>query len=439
MTENTRTLVDVSPPGSDEPPEALPPLTPAEQDTVRELVRQARASGTSLTGPGGLLKQLTKMVVEAALDEEMSEHLGYDKGDQAGRNRGNSRNGKRSKTVVTDNAGAVEIVVPRDREGTFEPVIVPKRARRLSDLDAVVLSLSAKGLTTGEISAHFADVYGADVSKDTVTRITDRVIDEMQAWWARPLEPVYAAVFIDAIVVKVRDGQVRNRPVYAAIGVDLAGHKDILGMWAGDGDGESAKFWFAVLTDLKARGVKDVFFVVCDGLKGLPDSVTAVFPRAIVQTCLIHLIRGTFRYASRRYWDELSKDLKPIYQAPTADAAAAALDDLDRKWGARYPAIIRLWRTAWDEFIPFLDYDLEIRRVICSTNAIESLNARFRRAIRARGHFPNEQSAMKTLYLVVRSLDPKGTGQTRWAMRWKPALNAFAITFADRMPAAENN
>jgi len=219
----------------------------------------------------------------------------------------------------------------------------------------------------------------------------------MQAWWARPLEPVYAAVFIDAIVVKVRDGQVRNRPVYAAIGVDLAGHKDILGMWAGDGDGESAKFWFAVLTDLKARGVKDVFFVVCDGLKGLPDSVTAVFPRAIVQTCLIHLIRGTFRYASRRYWDELSKDLKPIYQAPTADAAAAALDDLDRKWGARYPAIIRLWRTAWDEFIPFLDYDLEIRRVICSTNAIESLNARFRRAVRARGHFPNDQSAMKCL------------------------------------------
>jgi len=439
MTENAMTLVDVSPPGSGEPPEELPPLTAAEQDTVRELVRQARASGTSLTGPGGLLKQLTKMVVEAALDEEMSEHLGYDKGDQAGRNRGNSRNGKRSKTVVTDNAGAVEIVVPRDREGTFEPVIVPKRARRLSDLDAVVLSLSAKGLTTGEISAHFADVYGAEVSKDTVTRITDRVIDEMQAWWARPLEPVYAAVFIDAIVVKVRDGQVRNRPVYAAIGVDLAGHKDILGMWAGDGDGESAKFWFAVLTDLKARGVKDVFLVVCDGLKGLPDSVTAVFPRAIVQTCLIHLIRGTFRYASRRYWDELSKDLKPIYQAPTADAAAAALDDLDRKWGARYPAIIRLWRTAWDEFIPFLDYDLEIRRVICSTNAIESLNARFRRAIRARGHFPNEQSAMKTLYLVVRSLDPKGTGQTRWAVRWKPALNAFAITFADRMPAAENN
>jgi putative transposase len=280
-------------------------------------------------------------------------------------------------------------------------------------------------------------VYGADVSKDTVTRITDRVIEEMAAWWARPLEPVYAAVFIDAIMVKVRDGQVRNRPVYAAIGVDLAGHKDILGRWAGDGDGESAKFWFAVLTDLKARGVKDVFFVVCDGLKGLPDSVNAVFLQAIVQTCIIHLIRGTFRYASRMYWDELSRDLKPIYQAPSAAAAETALDRLDEKWGARYPAIIRLWRNAWSEFIPFLDYDLEIRRVICSTNAIESLNARFRRAVRARGHFPNEQSAMKTLYLVVRSLDPKGTGQTRWAVRWKPALNAFAITFSDRMPAAE--
>ena len=277
-------------------------MTAAEQETVRELVRQARASGTALTGPGGLLKQLTKMVVEAALDEEMSEHLGYDKGAPEGRNRGNSRNGRRSKTVVTDNAGPVEIVVPRDRDGTFEPVIVPKRARRLSDLDAVVLSLSAKGLTTGEICAHFADVYGADVSKDTVTRIgsADRVIEEMAAWWARPLEAVYAAVFIDAIMVKVRDGQVRNRPIYAAIGVDLAGHKDILGMWAGDGDGESAKFWFAVLTDLKARGVKDVFFVVCDGLKGLPDSVNAVFPLATVQTCIIHLIRGTFRYASRQ-------------------------------------------------------------------------------------------------------------------------------------------
>ncbi len=410
----------------------------AEIEAARELVRQARDRGVSLTGPQGLLKALTKTVIETALDEEMAEHVGYDKHAAEGRNRGNSRNGKRTKTVLTDACGQVDIEVPRDRDGTFEPVIVKKRQRRLSEVDEVVLSLYAKGLTTGEISAHFADVYGAEISKDTVSRITDRVIEEMQVWWNRPLERVYAAIFIDAIMVKIRDGQVGNRPIYAAIGVDLAGHKDILGMWVGDGDGESAKFWLAVLTELKNRGVADAFFVVCDGLKGLPDSVNTVWPQATVQTCIIHLIRGSFRYASRRYWDELSRDLKPIYTAASAAAAAAALDELDDKWGSRYPAMIRLWRNAWTEFIPFLDYDVEIRRVICSTNAIESLNARYRRAVKARGHFPTTQAALKCLYLVTRSLDPKGTGQTRWAVRWKPALNAFAITFADRMPAAEN-
>lgn len=430
----TETLVDVSPSSK----EAEPQPSVEELDAARELVRQARARGVALTGPDGLLKALTKTVIESALDEEMSEHLGYDKHDPSGRNLANSRNGKRSKTVLTGTVGEVDLEVPRDRDGTFEPVIVKKRQRRVSDVDEIVLSLYAKGLTTGEISAHFGQIYGASVSKDTVSRITDRVIEEMQAWSARPLEAVYAAVFIDAIMVKIRDGQVGNRPVYAAIGVDLDGHKDILGMWAGDGDGESAKFWMAVLTELKNRGVKDVFFVVCDGLKGLPSSVNTVWPMATVQTCIIHLIRGTFRYASRKYWDELSRDLKPIYQGVNADAAAAALEGLEEKWGKQYPAMIRLWRNAWAEFIPFLDYDLEIRRVICSTNAIESLNARYRRAVKARGHFPTEQAAMKCLYLVTRSLDPKGTGQTRWAVRWKPALNAFAITFADRMPAAED-
>jgi transposase-like protein len=430
----TEKLVDMSPStkaASQQPSEE-------ELETARELVRQARTRGVALTGPQGLLKTLTKTVIETALDEEMSEHLGYDKHEPVGRNLGNSRNGKRSKTLLTDSSGDVQIDMPRDRDGTFEPVIVKKRQRRLTDVDEIVLSLYAKGLTTGEISAHFEQIYGAAVSKDTVSRITDKVLEEMQAWSNRPLERVYAAVFIDAIMVKVRDGQVGNRPVYAAIGVDLDGHKDILGMWAGDGDGESAKFWMAVLTDLKNRGVADVFFVVCDGLKGLPNSVNTVWPMAIVQTCIIHLIRGSFRYASRKYWDELSKDLRPIYTATGADAAAAALEALDEKWGTKYPAMIRLWRNAWSEFIPFLDYDVEIRKVICSTNAIESLNARFRRAVKARGHFPTEQAAMKCLYLVTRSLDPKGTGQTKWAVRWKPALNAFAITFADRMPAAED-
>src|SRR5215213_1252724 len=253
----------------------------------------------------------------------MAEHLGYDKHALEGRNLGNSRNGKRAKTVLTDSCGEVEIEVPRDRDGSFAPQLVKKRQRRLSDVDQVVLSLYAKGLTTGEISAHFAEVYGASVSKDTVSRITDRVLEEMQGWWARPLEKVYAAVFIDAIVVKIRDGQVRNRPVYAAIGVDLDGHKDILGMWAGDGGGESAKFWMAVLTELRNRRIVDVFFLVCDGgLKGLPDSVNAVWPRTVVQTCLIHLIRNTFRYASRKYWERLAADLKPIYQAVNAEVAA---------------------------------------------------------------------------------------------------------------------
>ena len=408
----------------------------AEQQAAIELVRMAREQGLSLTGPGGLLKQLTKTVIETALGEEMTEHLGYEKHDPAGAGTGNIRNGTRAKTVLTEATGHVDIDVPRDRAGTFEPQIVRKRQRRLNGVDEIVLSLYAKGLTTGEISSHFAEIYGASVSKETISRITDKVIEEMQSWQARPLDPVYVAIFIDAIVVKIRDGQVANRPIYAAIGVTLAGEKDILGLWAGTG-GEGAKFWMSVLTDLRNRGVKDVFFVVCDGLKGLPEVVSNVWPLSTVQTCIIHLIRNTFRLASRRDWDALKRDVKPIYTAVNAAAARAALDELTQTWGTRYGAIVRLWNNAWDEFIPFLDYDPEIRAVICSTNAIESLNARYRRAIKARGHFPTELAAMKCLYLVTRSLDPTGTGRARWTMRWKPALNAFAITFADRFPAAE--
>jgi len=408
-----------------------------EQQAAVELVRLAKERGLSLTGPDGLLKQLTKTVIETALGEEMTEHLGYEKHDPAGAGTGNVRNGSRAKTVLTEASGHVEVEVPRDRAGTFEPQIVKKRQRRLNGVDEIVLSLYAKGLTTGEISAHFEQIYGASVSKETISRITDKVVEEMNDWAARPLDSVYAAVFIDAIVVKVRDGQVANRPFYAAIGVSLEGERDILGLWAGTG-GEGAKFWMAVLTDLRNRGVKDSFFVVCDGLKGLPEVVSNIWPAAIVQTCIIHLIRNTFRLTSRKYWDELKRDLKPIYTAVNATAARAAFDDLAEKWGQRYPAVVRLWDNAWAEFIPFLDYDVEIRRVICSTNAIESLNARYRRAVRARGHFPNEQAALKCLYLVTRSLDPTGRGRARWTMRWKPALNAFAITFADRFPAAED-
>ena len=376
-----------------------------------------------------MLTGLTKTVWRPP-EAEITDHLGYDKHDPMGRNGQNSRNGVRPKTVLTE-IGPVQIEVPRDREGTFEPRIVRKRQRRLDGVDQIILSLSARGLTTGEIAAHFGEVYGATVSKDTISKITDKVLEDMTEWRNRPLDKVYPVVFIDAIMVKVRDGQVTNRPVYVAIGVTCNGERDILGLWAGDG-GEGAKFWLSVLTEIKNRGVQDVCIVVCDGLKGLPESVTTTWPLTIVQTCVIHLLRNTFRYASRKYWDELSKDLRPIYTSSTEASALARFDEFAEKWGAMYPAVIKLWRSAWTEFVPFLDYDVEIRRIICTTNSIESINARYRRAIRARGHFPTEQAALKCLYLVTRSLDPTGRGKgpagfgllsrswaaRNWVMRW---------------------
>ncbi|MBN9748545.1 IS256 family transposase [Amycolatopsis sp. A1MSW2902] len=418
----------VSPRKRDEKAARLSP----EQAAAAAMVAEAKARGLALTGPDGLLKLFTKNVLETALNEEMTEHLGHEKNQAVSdRESTNVRNGTRSKTVISDAAGEVRVEVPRDRESTFEPQIVKKRQRRLADVDEIVLSLHAKGMTAGEISAHFGEIYGASVSKETISRITDKVVAEMQEWASRPLDAIYAAVFIDAIHVKVRDGQVANRPVYAAIGVTVDGQKDVLGLWMGVG-GEGAKFWMSVLVDLKNRGVRDVFFLVCDGLKGLPETVANVWPQTIVQTCIVHLIRNTFRLAARQNWDEIKRDIKPIYTAPNPDAALSALDELEEKWGKKYSAMVRLRRNAWEEFVPFLDYDVEIRGMICSTNAIESLNARYRRAIRARGHFPTEQAAMKCLYLVTRSLDPTGTGRARWTMRWTPVINAFAITFGDR-------
>lgn len=400
-----------------------------EQQIAEQLLAQANEQGVSLVGPGGLLAGLTKTVLETALEAEMTEHLGYEK--HAVTDSVNARNGTRSKTVLTE-VGAVEIEVPRDREGSFEPKIVKKRQRRLDGIDEIVLSLTARGLTTGEVAAHFDDVYGASVSKDTISKITDKVIEEMTEWQNRPLDRVYPVVFIDAIVVKVRDGQVRNKPLYVAVGVTTAGERDILGIWAGDG-GEGAKFWLGVLTEIKNRGVEDVCIVVCDGLKGLPESINTTWELAVVQTCIIHLIRNTFKFASRKYWDQIARDLRPVYTAPTEEAARARFEEFAEKWATMYPAIRMLWENAWSEFIPFLDYDVEIRRIICSTNAIESLNARYRRAVRARGHFPNDAAALKCLYLVTRSLDPTGRGRARWVTRWKPALNAFAITFEGRI------
>jgi putative transposase len=399
---------------------------------AQELVERARSEGAALVGPGGLLSGLTKTVLETALEAELDEHLGYPKHAVAGNNSGNSRNGTRAKTVLTD-VGPVEIEVPRDREGSFEPQIVAKRQRRLPGVDELVISLAAKGLTTGEVSAHLAEVYGAEVLRDTVSRITDRVVDELGEWQSRPLDSVYPVVFIDAIHVKIRDGKVTNRPVYSVVGVTVNGERDNLGLWVGDG-GEGPKYWHQVLSEILNRGTQDVCIVVCDGLRGLPDVIADIWPRAIVQTCVLHLIRNTFRYASKADWAAVAKDLRPIYTAPTEHAAADRLDELAEKWGERYPAIVRLWRNAWAEFVPFLAYSAEIRAVLYSTDAIESLHARFRRPVRARGHFPNEQAALKCLYLTVRSLDPTGRGRARWMNRWKAALNAFAVTFEDRIP-----
>jgi putative transposase len=408
--------------------------TATDEQLIALLVDRARGDGLKLIGEGGLLQQLTKRVLESALEGEITDHVGYDKHDPAGKGTGNSRNGTRTKTVLTD-VGPVEVRVPRDVAGTFEPQIVRKRQRRLSGVDELVLSLSARGLTHGEIAAHLAEVYGAEVSKQTISTITDKVIDGMTEWQNRPLDPVYPVVFIDAINVKIRDGKVANRPIYLAMAVTVDGHRDILGLWAGDG-GEGAKHWLHVLTELKNRGVADVLMLVCDGLKGLPEAVEAVWPRTIVQTCVIHLLRNSFRYAARQDWEKIARALKPVYTAPTEDAATERFLEFGEAWGRKYPAIVKLWEDAWAEFVPFLAFDVEIRKVICSTNAIESVNARIRKAVRARGHFPNEQAALKCVYMALMSLDPTGNGRRRWTIRWKAPLNAFQIAFEGRLTPA---
>ena len=403
------------------------------EELAAELLARADGDAMRLVGPGGLLADLTRRVLESALEAEMTEHVGYEPYDPAGHHSGNSRNGTRTKTVITD-IGPVSIDVPRDRDGSFEPVMVPKRKRRLGGVDQLVLSLSAKGLTHGEISAHLEEIYGAKVSKETVTRITDGVLETMVEWQNRPLDAIYPVMFVDALHVKIREGQVANRPIYVAIGVTVDGERDILGLWAGEG-GEGAKYWAHVLTEIKNRGTKDVCILVCDGLTGLPDAVSSVWPQTIVQACVVHLIRNSFRYASRRDWPELAKDLKPIYTAATEAAALERLAEFAGRWEAKYPAIIRLWESAWAEFVPFLSFDPEVRAVIYTTNAIESVNARIRKAVKARGHFPNEQAALKCVYLAVMSLDPTGRGRQRWSNRWKGALNAFTVAFPDRIIA----
>jgi len=404
--------------------------------TVAQLAGQAREQGVQLLGSGGLSRQLTKRFLEAALDAEMDDHLGYGKHEPAGRNGANSRNGKRGKTLLTD-IGPVDIEVPRDRDATFAPAIVAKRQRRLSGIDNLVISLSAKGLTTGEVVAHLAEVYGTQTSKETISHITEKVMDSFAEWQARPLDAVYPVVFLDAIHVKIRDGAVANRPIYVALAVTVDGGRDILGLWAGDG-GEGAKFWLKVLTDIKNRGVTDVCMAVVDGLKGFPDAINEVWPQTVVQSCIIHLIRASLRYASKADWGPIAKDLRLVYTAPTEQAALDAFAEFSTKWEKKYPAITRLWTNAWAEMVPFLSFDTEIRKIVCSTNAIESINSRIRRAVNARGHFPTEAAALKVVYMAIIGLDPTGRGTARWSNRWKAALNAFDIAFDGRVSAGRH-
>ena len=405
------------------------------EEAIGRLAAEARAQaaegGLKLLGSDGLLRSITKQIIEAALEAELAEHLEAGAGS-------NERNGRRAKKIATE-VGPVEVMVPRDRAGSFAPGVVRKSSRRTTGIDEMVISLIGKGLTTGEVAAHLNEVFGIETSKDTVSAITDRVLESMADWRTRPLDPVYPVLVIDAVHVKIRDGHAANRAVYVAIAVTVDGYREIPGLWCGDG-GEGAKTWLATLTELRNRGVKDVCMVLCDGLPGLPEAVGRVWPQAVVQRCIIHLLRNTYQYASKRDWAAPAKDLKPVYTAPGAEAAMDRFPEFQEVWEARYPAIIRLWERAWPEVVPFLSSDTEIRKLISTTNAVESINARLRRAANASGHFPTDTAALKRLYLAILSLDPAGTARQRRSNKWKAALNAFEITFDGRLhPEADRS
>jgi len=382
-----------------------------------------------LFGQDGLLKELSKRFMERLLEMEMSNHLGYMKHAVEGHNSGNSRNGKGKKTVKTGN-GEIEISVPRDRLSEFEPILVGKRQSHLKGLDEQVLSLYARGMTVRDIQSHLSELYGTEISRDLISTMTDGVLEEVAEWRNRPLDKVYPIVFIDGFVAKCRlDGRVSNRAVYVIYGITLEGQKEVLGLYLGENEG--AKFWLQVLTELKNRGVKDVFILCADGLKGLPESVEATFPQAIFQTCIVHMVRYSLSYVPYQEKKAVAADLKNIYRSSTVGQAAQALDDFESIWGDKYPAIVKSWRQNWEKVTPFLDFPIEIRRVIYTTNIVESLNATLRKAVRNRGHFPTEDSLLKVLYLAIRGVSKKWTMPIR---EWKQALNRFAIMFPERLP-----
>jgi putative transposase len=383
-----------------------------------------------LLGEEGLFRQLKKALLERALGAELSDHLGYEKGDAAGRGTGNSRNGFSDKTVLTDD-GEVALEVPRDRAGTFEPKIVPKGARRLEGFDDRIVSLYARGLSVREIQGHLKELYGVEVSPDLISRVTDAVLEEVREWQNRPLDQVYPVVFFDALRVKIRDeGLVRNKAVYIALAFTADGEKEVLGLWIEQTEG--AKFWLKVMNELKSRGVGDILIAVVDGLNGFPDAIEAVFPKTLVQTCIIHLIRNSLAFVSWKDRRQVVPDIKAIYQAETAEAAADRLADFEARWGGRYPAIAPVWRRAWDNVVPMFAFPPAIRRLIYTTNAVESLHRSLRKTIKTRGSFPNDEAAAKLLFLAIRNAG------VRWKrpIEWTAAMGQFAILFDDRFPAS---
>jgi putative transposase len=384
-----------------------------------------------IIGENGLLKQLTKAVLERALEAEMSEHLGYEKHDPAGYQSGNSRNGK-SRKKLKGEFGEVELETPRDRAGTFEPQIVAKHQTRFTGFDDKIVSMYARGMTTREIQAHLQEMYGVDVSPAFVSTVTDAVVDEVRTWQARPLESVYPIVYLDALYVKMRDGGVvQNRAVYLAMGVRMDGNKEVLGMWTSANEG--AKFWLQVLTEIRNRGVEDMFIVCVDGLKGFPEAIETVYPKAQVQLCIVHLVRASLNYVSWKQRKPVAADLRRIYSAPTAEAAERELDAFAKQWDGPYPTISQIWRRNWARVTPFFAFSPEIRKVVYTTNAVESLNRSLRKVIKTRAAFPNEEAALKLLYLALENAAKKW----RFVQGWREALNRFQILWPDRMPALD--
>jgi len=401
---------------------------PIRKELLDELIRECKKPEDML-GPDGLLKQLTGALVERMLEAEMTDHLGYEKNDPVGRGTGNSRNGASKKTLKTER-GDVDVKVPRDRNGEFEPKIVKKRQTHFDGFDDKIISMYGRGMTQREIQGHLEELYGVEVSPDLISRATESVWDELQCWRNRPLDPVWPVVVLDAIVLKVREkGTVRNKSAYVALGVNVDGYKDVLGIWIQDTEG--AKFWLTVLTELKNRGIQDILVACCDGLKGFPETIETVFPQTVVQTCIVHMIRNSLRYASWKARKELARALRPIYSAETREAAEAALDAFEAEWGERYPMIVKSWRSNWERVVPFLDFPAPIRKILYTTNSIESLNASLRQVLSPRRHFPTDEAALKVMYLAIRNKQKRWTRPRQF---WGAALQHFSIHFEGRIP-----